>query len=186
MFQDRVKTPGAATSPKVEMVSAGSPLTEQRLYLIPLRVKAHTIFDTYDIDIQMAVAGGDSCDIAMAIYERVGAISGNPSSRLIANTTATLNSAGGVVYTLTLGTMTSLLPSDYFIGFMFDSHTHPGSVILLSRNSHTNNFWVIGDWCYEDQASFVLPTSTGPLSYIHTIGECPMWAAISYTGDVIP
>lgn len=187
MFEQRISAPGKQTAPKQELVTTGALLTELRLYLVPLRNPNHTKFDQYEWDFNIAYIPPNTLKYKVALYERVGKISGTPSAVLVPNTSVSVTGYAAATLTVTaLGSTESLFPGDYFIGFIIQSSAVPGGARVTPNNSHTNNAAVAGHWCYEDQGSFALPAQTGALSYIHAAGENPFWSAVSYTGDVMP
>lgn len=190
MFRERVKTPGVATSPKQEMVTASGNYTEERLYLIPIRVPFHCVFSQYDWDFRVVTIGDYTLSYKCAIYERVGGLtSGTPMAVLVTGTSVTVTGySAATLLTTALGTTKNLLPGDYFIGFIFDHAGTAGGLMLSSPNSMTLDTTVTGSWVYTDPGSFTLPTSINGanVGYIQAASEQPFWAALTYIGDVIP
>lgn len=189
MFATRAKTPGLNRAPKMELVSTSGAYTQFRLYLYPVPAVSEIVFNQYDWDFTLAGAS-PNIDFKCAIYERNRGTSSKLSSSgtiltPVSGTSVTVTGQTVSFQTTALGSTKVLLPGHYYIAFIFDEQ---GTTILTSKNAHTNNTSVTGDWLYADQGSLTLPSTIAgtSLGYIHSAGECPFWTALSYTGDTIP
>lgn len=183
MYKKRCQIyPGVETAPKAEMVTASGIYSHQRVYLIPIKVRAYVTFNQYDFD--FAVAG--SLHFKCAVYRRRGALSSAGNVAILiaasASSSATKNAA---FQTVTLAANVVLEPGDYWIAFITEDVS---SGQLTSPNSVGNLPWVTGNWMYHDPGSYTLPANIAgnAMGYIHAAGQNPPWGALVYNGDVIP
>ena len=194
MFQDRITTVGVECGPKAEMATTSGAYTLQRLYLMPIRVKAHTKFSQYDFQFQVTLAAGTQMQVRVGVYERMGKLNGTTAiGNLVAGTTVNyVVPLTAVMYTIPLGATKNLPPGDYWIGITFQKDG-AGAASVISVASHTALTWITGDWIYYDLATFALPQtvlgfagSAIACGYIHAATQSPFWAALTYIGDVLP
>jgi len=124
------------------------------------------------------------------VYERTGAVL-TGTYRLIADSVTTVTGRTTSFQTTpgfdaVVGPIT-LPPGHYYIAFLFNDK---GSTLVTSKNAHSLNTWVTGDWICCTAASFALPALLGSgtgLNYtMYTNNEPPFWCALGYSGDVIP
>lgn len=187
MFDIRTDTMGVQTAPKAEMITPSTnPYEVLILYLIPIRVRAFTVFDQYDVDVTIGGAS-PNVDIKMGVYRRNdrGLSSADNVVSLVPNTEATLLAQTTGFQVVPLGHNVTLEPGDYFIAFMYDENDVS---TVDSPNTHGNKTWITGSWVAYHNIAFSLPSDIAGtnLLYTHAISRSPMWAALTYSGDVAP